>query len=224
MFLSLGYFSEHHPRCEEGTVWVKLQMREGRRAQKDKHLALFCSLEERRTLVICSGKRDQSPGLMCVQARQRSRGFWVTWRPGVHKWMGLYWACGAGGLAWLRPALCQLIMPVGLDCKKEPLLKLTPSYTRNTIQHPQNLICSYGCWAQHPLGFFFLILPESACFVSERGCFFYRLICHGKGIESMSLWLHRGGHRPNKDQLSKHWPGRDITRKPPRTNFSFQKG
>lgn len=91
-----GYFSEHHPRSEEGTVWVKLRMREGGWAQKDKHLALFCSLEERRTLVICFTKRDQSPGLMCIQARQGSRGFWVTWRPGVHKWTGLDWACGTG--------------------------------------------------------------------------------------------------------------------------------
>lgn len=93
--------------------------------------------------------------------------------------------------------------------------KLTPSCARITIQHPKNLICGYGCWArqfQHPLGF--LILPERACFVSERGCFFYRLICHGKGIESMSLWQQRGGHRPNKDQLSKYWPGQDITRNP----------
>lgn len=95
MFVS-DYFSENHPRCEEGTVWVKLRMREGGWAQKDKHLALFCSLEERRTLVICFTKRDQSSGLMCIQARQGSRGFWVTWRPGVHKWTGLDWACGTG--------------------------------------------------------------------------------------------------------------------------------
>lgn len=106
-------------------------------------------------------------------------------------------------------------MPVGPDCRKDPLLKLTLSYTRITIQHPKNLICSYGWWAQqfpHPLRF--LVLPESACFVIERGCFFYRLICHGKGNESMSLWQHRGGHRPNKDQLSKQWAGQDITRNP----------
>ena len=106
-------------------------------------------------------------------------------------------------------------MPVRPDCRKEPLLKLTLSCTRITVQHRKNLICSYGYWAlqfQHPLGF--LILPERAYFVSERGCFFNRLICHGKGIESMSLWQHRGGLHPNKDRLSKHWPGQDITRNP----------
>lgn len=147
---------------------------------------------------------------------QRILGYLKTWstqvnRPGLSLWHK--------GLAWLRSALCQLIMPVGPDCRKEPLLKLAPSCTRITIQHPKNLICSYGCWArqfQHPLGF--LISPESACFVSERGCFFDRLICHGKGIESMSLWQHRRGHRPNKDQLSKHWPGQ----KPLGQTFTFR--
>lgn len=101
---------------------------------------------------------------------------------------------------------CRAWLQKGAFAKAHPVLHAEHFTT------PKNLNCSYGCWAQHPLGF--LILPESARFASERGCFFYRLICHGKGIESMSLWLHRGGHRPNKDQLRKHWPGQDITRKP----------
>lgn len=96
MHCSLVIFSEHHPRCEECTAWLKLQIRERGCAQKDKQLALFLSLVERRTLVICFRKKDQSPGLMCIQAQQGSRGFWVTWRLGVHKWTGLDWACGRG--------------------------------------------------------------------------------------------------------------------------------
>lgn len=220
--LLFGYFSERHPRCEACTAWLKLQIRERGCAQKDKQPALFLSLEERRTLVICFRKKGPEPWINVYTGstrEQRILGYLKTGstqvnRPGLSLWHR--------GLAWLRPALCELIMPAGRDCRKEPLLKSATYNKRITIQHPKNLICSYGCWAwqsQQSLGF--LISPESTCFVSGRGCFLYRLIYHGKFIEGMSLWPYRGGHRPNKDQLSKHWPGQDITRNPLDKLFSL---
>lgn len=91
-----GSVSEHHPRRKEGTVWLKRLMYERDWALKDKHLVLFSSFEKRRTLVICFRKGKQSPGLMCIQAQQGSRGFWVTWTQRLHNWTGLDWACGRG--------------------------------------------------------------------------------------------------------------------------------
>lgn len=80
-------------------VWVELQTCE--RVQKDKHPACLAPQKKKkkkkgRTSVICCSKRDHSPGLMCVQAQQGSKGFWVTWRRGVPKWTGLDWACSRG--------------------------------------------------------------------------------------------------------------------------------
>lgn len=128
MNFSLLYFPEPCPRCEEGTVWLNLQMHERCCTHKDKQLVPFLSPETTRTLVICFGKRNQISGLMCVQAREGSKGFWVTWRrvhrPGLSLWQR--------GLAWLRPALCQPIMSAWPDGRKKPLLKLMPSNSRIT--------------------------------------------------------------------------------------------
>lgn len=214
----------HHYRCVESTVWHQLQIRKGSWAQKDKHLAVLLLTGKENTGYLLQEERPElwinvHTGLT---GEQRILGYLKTWstqpnRPGLSLWQRR--------LAWLRPALCQLIMPVGPDCRKERMLELTISNARIAVRNTKTLTCSYGCWAwqfQRPLGF--LILPESASFVSERGCFFYRLIYHGKGIESMSLWQHRGGHRPNKDQPSKHWPGQGITRNPFGQTFSFQEG
>lgn len=95
MSLPLSVF-QNHPRSAEDTVWVELLIHNGGWAYKDKHRALPCSVQKRRTLVISFMKGDQNSGLMCKQAWQGSKGFWATWTPGVHRWKRVDWACGTG--------------------------------------------------------------------------------------------------------------------------------
>lgn len=96
-FPFLCSFSEHH-RYKENTVRVELQTCE--RVQKDKHPARLAPQKKKKKKgehqLSAAAKGDHSPGLMCVQAQQGSKGFWVTWRRGVPKWTGLDWACSRG--------------------------------------------------------------------------------------------------------------------------------
>lgn len=78
-FLFLCSFSEHH-RYKENTVRVELQTCE--RVQKDKHPARLAPQKKKKKKenisYLLQQKGDHSPGLMCVQAQQGSKGFWVT--------------------------------------------------------------------------------------------------------------------------------------------------
>lgn len=74
--------------------------------------------------------------------KQRILGYLKAWSTPVNR-PGL--SLQQRGLAWLRPAICQLIMPVGPDRREEPLLKRASFHARITLRLPKNLICSYGC-------------------------------------------------------------------------------
>lgn len=148
-FLFLCSFSEHR-RYKENTVWVELQTCE--RVQKDKHPACLAPQKEkkkrRENISYLLQQKGPQPWInVCTGStrKQRILGYLKAWSTQVNR-PGL--SLQQRGLAWLRPAICQLIMPVGPDRREEPLLKRTSFYARITIRLPKNLICSYGCWAR----------------------------------------------------------------------------
>lgn len=131
----------------QGTARIRRRQYESscRCLRKDKRPALFGSSEEgggeHQSSAVAKG--DHSPGLLCIQAREKQRtlGYPKAWNTQVNV-PGL--CLQQWGLAWLRPAMCQLIMPAGLDRRKEPLQKRASLYERITVRLPKNLICSYG--------------------------------------------------------------------------------
>lgn len=206
-------------------------------AQRRINASPVCLLEGKKNIGYLLQETGSEPRINVytgLTRQQRILGYLQTWSARVKR-LGL--SLWQKGLAWLRPALCQLIMPVRPDARKEPLLKLAPLCTRIATQHPKNLIFSYGRWSewlQLYLGFFssFIYIFIYICiyylraraFVGKGDAFFCRLICHGKATEGLSLWQKHSRSTSKQGSALQTLTRSGYRHKPPRTTSLFRKG